>query len=115
VALDVDVTAGVTYLESLGKFDEIIVGRGQLNHGAQAYIWRDLPGIAATPQVVVVEWPVHRPASPSDSVGFIVGRGRLLMRKAGVVELNAWLRSGGRLPSLEPDSAAQAFTRSGGV
>src|SRR5690606_33057748 len=59
VALDWDINAGLRFLQSAGRFDEISVGRNWLNSHAVSHIWRDLPGPPVIPQIVVVDRTVR--------------------------------------------------------
>lgn len=54
VALDRAPKKGLRWLEEVGSFNEIISGSGWLNSGAIAYIWRDVPGPAALPQILLI-------------------------------------------------------------
>ena len=71
-------------LEEFGPFNEILVGRGWLNTGAVRYIWEDIRGAAAIPQVVVTTRGVV-----SDRV-IEVGGEELVVRKAGARQIADW-------------------------
>ena len=60
VSLDWSIDHGIEMLARFGPFDEVTVGRGWLNTGALRYIWKDMPGIAAVPQIVVVEREIDK-------------------------------------------------------
>jgi hypothetical protein len=92
VAMDWSVAEGVDFLLSFGQFDELVVGRNWLNSAVVRYVWRDTPGSAALPQLVVVTRHVNVGGSIID-----VGSERLLTRKLGADEIIAWARQGGML------------------
>ena len=100
VVLDTNGREGVSYLDPFGAFDEISVGGGPLNHLAAHYFWNELPGVAATPSIVLVE---HEIGSPPQEFWEIKGE-RILVRKAGLTELRLWQETGVHVP--------QARTRS---
>lgn len=98
VALDDDVSEGVSYLKSLetdGRiFDQISVGGGWLNEQVAGMVWREHQFLPRVPQVVGVVRRIDASAYPSsiavqpDSLLFVVtGRDSLLK----------WIGGGGRL------------------
>lgn len=99
IAVDRSTEAGLTHLNKLGAFDEVITGRGWLNIGVIKYLHEDMPGQVATPQIVIVDrW---------------VGRGTrtgmfdetVVVRKIGASEIERWARAGAPLPTLAPLSS----------
>lgn len=60
IARDRSAAAGIDHLGQFGAWDEVLSGRGWLNTGIIKYVYEDLPGRAATPQVVIVERSVRR-------------------------------------------------------
>ena len=60
VAIDHAWDEGISFLEDLGAFDEVVSGRSWLNAGAEAYMHRHVPGPLSVPQILVftrdVEW-----------------------------------------------------------
>ncbi len=112
VARDWDVEAGLEHLEKFGPFDQVMAGRNWLNIGALKYIWEDVPGIAATPQVVVLDRRIETPEGRG--AGYAIQDAHLLVRKVGTREIRRWLKRGAPLPPLEapaeplPSSTAQA-------
>lgn len=60
IARDRSSRAGIDHLSQFGTWDEVLSGRGWLNTGVIKYVYDDLPGRAATPQVIVVERSVRR-------------------------------------------------------
>lgn len=100
VALDWSVSAGLRFLSAFGHFDEIVVGRNWLNSAAQTYIWRDVPGVAATPQVVLVRRALVIPPQDGGIGGeYLVQHERLITRKVGYPEIMAWVETGGPTPT----------------
>ncbi|MFL5383490.1 MAG: hypothetical protein ACJ8GN_13305 [Longimicrobiaceae bacterium] len=101
VARDWDVDAGLAHLRKFGRFDEVISGRNWLNSGLLHYVWEDIPGEAATPQVVVVDRRlVDRHSSAAE--GGMVQDERLVARLVGWKEIRQWAERGAPLPDLPP-------------
>lgn len=98
IARDFDAEAGLRHLRRYGPFDELVSGQGWSNVGLVHYVWKDVPGPAATPQILVVERNFEREAG-------VVNRGtytdKLLMRKVGTVEIKAFARLEAPLPRLK--------------
>jgi hypothetical protein len=91
VSIDWDPEVGVALLKSYGPFDELAVGANWENIGAVDYIWND-KGVAAVPQVVVLERSVN-----DDGRVISYGPDRVLLRLAGMPDLQSWMRAGGPL------------------
>lgn len=89
VALDGAADAGLRFLRRFGRFGETAVGAGWLNSEAVRYMWRDVPGDAAIPQVVVLERPITVTGS-----GIDVGEEHMLVRAVGTVSIARWARAG---------------------
>ncbi len=90
VARDMVASAGIEHLEEHGLFDEVLAGRGWLNGGVLQFIYNDeIPGWAATPQVVVIEQTVTLDAGARR----IEGR-REVLRKLGAKEIEEWVAEG---------------------
>ena len=97
VARDVRVEAGLKHLERHGPFDEVIAGRGWLNSGVLQFIYNDeIPGLAATPQIVVLEQRAVYEAGARR----IVAR-REVLRKLGPTEIAGWVAAGAPVSRLE--------------
>lgn len=103
VARDWEVKSGLAHLDKFGAFDEVMAGRNWMNAGVRRYVWEEIPGEAATPQVLVLE----RVVGDVDASGIQYGvRGeRLVVRKVGADEILQWTRQGAPLPSLGPEQA----------
>lgn len=100
VALDWSTNQGASYLTQFGDFDEISVGRNWLNGSVVNFVWRDHPGPAATPMIVVFERDVVM-----DNEAIKVSQERILKRVVGGDEIRAWLRLNAPLPNLSIPSA----------
>lgn len=92
IAKDVVPSKGIAHLAAFGDFDEVMAGRGWLNAGVLRYVYDDLPGPAATPQIIVVARDV------------LVDRGqraildeRVVARMTGLAEIREWVGDGMRL------------------
>ena len=96
VARDRQVEAGLRHLVGFGQFDEVSSGRGWLNMGLLKFVYEELPGVAATPQVVVVERFV---STEGGELSIVVER--LLVRKVGLDEIDMWAGLGAPLPEPE--------------
>lgn len=85
IARDISIEDGLRHLRRVGPFDEVISGRGWLNTGLIKYIYGDIPGPAATPQVVLIERTVHRLAGQTR-----VGSEQVIGRFVGAKEILEW-------------------------
>jgi len=94
VARDLRVEAGLQHLHKFGRFDEVMTGRGWMNIGALKYIYEDHPGLAATPQLLVLERVVH-----FGKEGTSIANERVLARKVGTSEIETWVKRGVAFPS----------------
>ena len=88
---------GIEYLRRFGRFDEISVGRGWRNAGILKYIYGDFPGIAATPQVLVLGRTLVREGGQ-----WTLENERVLIRKIGVTEIDRWIEGGARIVGEAP-------------
>jgi hypothetical protein len=84
VSLDWNLESGYRLLERFGPFDEVLIGRSWLNSGAVRYLWSDFPGIAAVPQLVVLERVIDKDRSIS------IRDERVRFRKAGAPVIVNW-------------------------
>ena len=87
IARDVNIDAGIEHLAKYGPFDEAVVGRGWLNVGFFKYVYGEMPGPAATPQVLVVQRTVHRTGGQT-----WISDERVLRRFVGADEIMQWHR-----------------------
>ena len=97
-AIDWSVENGLRHLSKFGLFDEIISGRKWQNTAARLFIYENIPGAAATPQLVLVK----RKFAPS-SFGRQIVEEKLLVRKVGKDEIEDWLSIGAPIPGFTSD------------
>ena len=89
VAVDWNHATGLEFLNRIGHFDEISIGRNWMNQVAIRYIWRDLRGPGLIPQVLLISRSLEVMNS-----GFLVGTDSVVKRLAGGEEIrafDAWL------------------------
>lgn len=94
IARDRNVENGLRHLRKMGPFDEVMTGRGWMNIGVLKYVYEDLRGPAITPQVLVVRRQLYR----EETTG--IRDEQVLVRKAGVAEIEAWIRQGVPVPGI---------------
>ncbi len=82
--------AGFKYLEKFGPFDQISAGHGWLNNDAIHFIFQDLQGEPAIPQMIVLERQVVL-LDP----GFSLRNERVLVRIVGAPQIERWVAEGG--------------------
>ncbi len=99
VAREWSASEGLSHLAKVGGFDEIAAGQSGLNQAAAHFISRDLRGIAATPQVIVVSRTLR---SVRGSVDFTSFDERVLLRKVGTQEIRSWVAAGAPVPFDAP-------------
>jgi len=103
-------STGIEHLTRFGDFDEVSSGRSWHNEGILKYVYRDLVGPAATPQVLVVQ----RVVLPSAEPGF-TGE-RVLLRHVGLGLIEQWVDGGAVVPKddvAELRDGANPAARSG--
>jgi hypothetical protein len=89
VSLDWDTQEGVDHLAKFGAFDEISVGRNWFGSGAIRFIWRDLPGESATPQVLLLRRGI------TTAEGEVrVSAEEEIRRLIGADDIEAWVEAG---------------------
>lgn len=93
VAQDNTVELGIEHLRRFGRFDEMAVGRGWLNTSLLKYVYGELPGVAATPQVVVVARSLIEHGGQWDVDGE-----QVLVRLSGLSEIRRWVEGGSEVP-----------------
>lgn len=99
VALDRSPEEGLEHLRRIGRFDEVSAGMGWGNHLASEYIWEEVPGLPATPQILVLEREWDTPEESGRRSGYYVSHRRLLAREIGV-EIRRWVKQGAPMASL---------------
>jgi hypothetical protein len=91
VALDWRVADGLAFLARFGEFDEVASGSNWISDGATKYVWREIPGDADVPQVLVL----RRSVDVSQAVR--LGEDRLVKRIHGAVNIEQWVSAGASL------------------
>lgn len=104
IAREQSARAGLFHLSSVYRFDELSAGQGQLNQAAYRFVSKDHPGIAATPQIIVVE---RRLAPMGNTVDEVEIAERVLLRKVGAVEISQWARRGAPVPRSRATHVSQ--------
>jgi hypothetical protein len=110
VSKDVLVRDGLKHLAKFGGFDEIATGHGVLNAAMLKYVFQDIRGVPATPQVLVTarisDYYKTTPAIRNE---------QLLIRRVGLAEILEWERDGAPIPTLpsvaEPRRSDQDIAR----
>lgn len=97
VALDWEVEEGLRFLKKFGAFDEVSLGGNWGNDSAIKYIWRDHPGRAAVPQVIVLEREIEEAPRTTE-----ITREVVLRRINGITEIESWVANGARVPLPAP-------------
>jgi hypothetical protein len=85
VALDWRPADGIAFLARFGEFDEVAAGGNWISDGATKYIWRDIPGDADVPQVLVLRRSIRADRALQ------VGEDRVLKR------LLEWVAAGAKI------------------
>jgi hypothetical protein len=91
VALDWRVADGLAFLARFGEFDEVASGSNWISDGATKYVWREIPGDADVPQLLVL----RRSVDVSQAVR--LGEDRLVKRVHGAVNIEQWVAAGASL------------------
>ena len=89
IARDMDPARGIAHLQEFGAFDEIMTGRSWGNIGLLKYIYGEMPGRAATPQIIVVARTFQ-----ADGGHYGLLDERVLVRAIGLDEIKAWALAG---------------------
>ncbi len=89
VALAPNTVKARRFIANFGQFDEIVVGRGWLNSGAIRFFWRDFPGVAGVPQLIVF----RRTVIVRDSI-IDISPDSVLFRLSGAQAIINWSRAG---------------------
>lgn len=82
--MDTDTRIGQQLLAQFGSIDELLLGRGWLNTGAIKYIWEDIRGFPAVPQIVVTTRSVVRGRTVE------VSGEQSVLRKVGATQIVNW-------------------------
>ncbi len=89
VSLDWTVKDGISFLDNLGDFDEVMLGGNWANSGALRYIWADTTQAPMIPQVVVLERTVD---PTSDRIRFT--EDHVVLRVTNSSAIRSWVRRG---------------------
>lgn len=98
ISRDWSIERGIDHLERMGEFDEISVGRSWANQGLLKYIWNEIPGRPAIPQVLVVDQNLKTPDGNLNT--YRIEGEKLIIRKVGVNEIKRWIKNRIAMPSL---------------
>lgn len=96
IAAELNPESGIDHLAKVSAFDEIAAGQSQHNQALAHFVHVDHRGLAATPQVIIVERNLVEEAP--GRVDPSIRAERVLLRKVGLAELQNWLALGGPLP-----------------
>jgi hypothetical protein len=91
VALDWRAADGLAFLARFGEFDEVASGGNWTSDGATKYIWRDIPGDANVPQLLVLRRSVHK------GEAIRVGEDQVVKRLLGTGDIEKWVAGGATL------------------
>lgn len=89
VMLSPNTAANRKFIVELAAFDEIHVGPGWLGFGAITYFWRDLPGLASVPQLVLLRRRIEVGAE-----GISVSPDSILFRLDDADAISRWAQAG---------------------
>ncbi len=91
-ALDWSVKEGIEFLEEVGPFDEVIVGKTWSNLAAVDYMWADTASFTALPQVVLIEREVINTANR-----MVFSPNVIMARYVGAKTVADWVDAGAPL------------------
>lgn len=92
ISKDFEISKGLGHLAKFNNFDEIAVGRDWANIALKKYVWNDLSGKAATPQIILTRRKYNMiDESNLRKVDFRNSEEKILTRKIGAVEILALL------------------------
>lgn len=91
VALDWRAADGLAFLERFGQFDEVASGSNWISDAATKYIWRDIPGDADVPQMLVLRRMVET------GQAIRLGEDRVVKRIRGTADIKNWVSAGATL------------------
>ena len=100
ISKDMVITEGLSHLSKIGRFDEVTTGKGWLNAGILKYIYGEIPGRAATPQLLVTlrEYRMIAKKANGNSSFRGINSEELIARKVGVEEITTWAKNNAYLP-----------------
>jgi hypothetical protein len=89
IAQDESAETGLAHLRKIEAFDEVLAGHGWLNTGLTRYVFGDLPGMPATPQLILTERTISR-----GGTAMPVANERSIIRTVGLSEITRWSEPG---------------------
>lgn len=95
VAIGGNTRSAQRFISEFAHFDEVMIGRGWLGFGATSYVWRDIPGAAAVPQLVVLRRRIE-----ISSDGISISPDSLLLRLTDADDIIRWSSAGAPLDLL---------------
>lgn len=78
-----------SHLLGFGEFDEVMTGRNWGNIGVQKYIYGDMAGVEATPQILLVTRVID---TQWGHVSFV--NEEVISRRNGLTAIKAWAEEG---------------------
>lgn len=91
VALDWRTADGLAFLARFGAWDEVASGSNWISDAATKYVWRDIPGDANVPQLLVLRRTVQT------GQAIRLGEDRMVKRISGTAAIQAWVAAGAML------------------
>lgn len=91
VALDWRSADGLAFLARFGEWDEVASGSNWISDAATKYVWRDIPGDANVPQLLVLRRTVQA------GQAIRMGEDRVVKRLLGTAAIEEWVSAGAKL------------------
>jgi hypothetical protein len=99
ISKDSFISNGIFHLKKFGPFDEISTGNGWNNSGILKYVYGDIPGKAATPQILVVKRTYNIVSFNNEKPNFAgIKNESQITRKIGLDEIYDWISNDVLLP-----------------
>lgn len=86
ISVDRNSNLGIKFLAKTGPYDVIVSGASWYNLGANYYVWKDIPGSASTPQVLIT-LTKYSIESGAREIGDINRKEKLLFRANGIQDI----------------------------
>jgi hypothetical protein len=99
VSTDWETRVGIAYLQDLGEFDEMSVGRNWFNGQVMHWVWTQPDGVPVVPQVILVEHTI------SGTRRVEVSPDRILARFVGGDQIQEWVARGAPVTGLPAPTA----------
>ncbi|SHE31330.1 hypothetical protein SAMN05443144_10131 [Fodinibius roseus] len=96
-------TEGLVHLAKYGNFDEVMTGNGWSNTGILKYIYTDIPGKAAIPQILVTRRKFREIVNNNIAAYRGIEKEVLLIRKVGTRDIIKWANQNAFLPESSLD------------